>query len=257
MVRGMNDDKTRDYYLNPNYGGGATRRRVRLTSSPGAVEGRLADIAHELRCRVEHQDGVITHVTGETIRVPTSVCPGAVAALQELVGLPTSTDSATFYAGGRARRHCTHLFHLAVLCVAQSGRDEVTRVYDIIVPDETDSPIEVMVSRNDVPVHRWTVRAGRIVAPPELADRPLLSGFSLWAGDAFSGDALEAANVLAQGYFISQARRYDTEAAAGKQLAADSPMIGVCFAYAPERFATGRFVGGSSRDFTDAVVETE
>lgn len=252
----MTDDEAREYYRNPDYGRGVTRRRIRLTARQGVVEGRLADISHEMRCRVEHQDGLITRVAGETIRVPTSICPGAVAALHELVGVPITTDMATFYAGGRARRHCTHLFHLAVLCAAHSGRDEAGRIYDIVVPDETDSPVEIMVSCNDVPVHQWTVRGGRIVAPADLAGRPILSGFAAWAGEAFDGDALEAANVLAQGYFIAQARRYDTEAAAGKQLAADSPMIGVCFAYAPERFATGHFLGGTSRDFTNGVVET-
>lgn len=252
----MTDKKKQTYHLNKNYGGGAARRRVRLTSSLGGVEGRLTDIFHEMKCRVEFENGVITQVTGETIRAPTSICPGATAALQDLVGLPIASNMAAFYAGGRAKQHCTHLLHLAVLCAAHAGRDEDTRIYDILIPDDVGSSAEVMVSRNGVPVHIWEVRDHHIVTPAELAGRPILSGFTAWATATLSGDALEAAYVLSQAYFVGQARRYDTEAVAGQAMAADSPMIGVCFAYAPERFATGRLLAGATRDFTDGVVET-
>lgn len=177
----MTDKTKQTYHLNKNYGGGAARRRVRLTSGQGAVEGRLTDIFHEMKCRVEFENGVITQVTGETIRAPTSICPGATAALQDLVGLRIASNMAAFYAGGRAKQQCTHLLHLAVLCAAHAGRDENTRIYDILIPDDVSGVAEVVVSRNDVPVHTWEVRDHHIVAPAELAGRPILSGFTAWA----------------------------------------------------------------------------
>lgn len=252
----MADEKKQVYYLNRDYGGGAARRRVRLTAGPGTVKGQLTDIFHEMRCELAFKDGVITDVAGETLRAPTSICPGATAVLDELVGLPVGGDMATFYAGGRAKRHCTHLLHLAALCAAHAGRTEEGRVYDIVIPDDVNGSANVAVSCNEVLVHRWEVRDHHIVAPPELAGRPMLSGFAAWATATFSGDALEAANTLSQAYFVGQARRYDTEAAAGQSLSSNSPMIGACFAYAPDRFATGHLVAGATRDFTNGVVET-
>lgn len=252
----MADDKAQTYYRNPHYGDGAARRRVRLKSAPGTVRGRLTDIFHEMRCEVAFEHGKITRVTGQTIRVPTSICPGATAVLQELVGFPVGGDMGAFYAGGRAKRHCTHLLHLAALCAAQAGRAHEERIYDVLIPDDAGGSANVTVSCNGVLIHQWEVRDHHIVAPAALRGRPMLSGFSAWATAIFSGDALEAANVLAQAYFVGQARRYDTEAAAGRSLSANSPMIGACFAYAPERFATGHLLAGASRDFSDAVVET-
>lgn len=244
-------EQSRRTFPNPHYGSGVARRHIRLTSHSGYVESHLVDIFHELRCRVEHDGRVITRVTGETIRVPTSACPSAVAALEELVGMEIGIDMATFYADGRARRNCTHLFHLAVLCAAQAGRTKTNRTYDAIVPDETDSPVEISVLCDGAEVHRWTIRSGKITHPQSLAGQPLLAGFTSWASKAFTGPALEAANVLSQTYFIAQARRYDTDAVAGEVLGINSPMLGVCFAYSPSQVETARYLGGNYRDIPE------
>lgn len=244
----MSIEQASRIFPNPNYGNGVARRHIRLTSQPGYVESHLVDIFHELRCRVEHDGRIVTRVTGEAIRVPTTACPSAVAALEELVGMEIGTGISGFYADGRARRNCTHLFHLAVLCAAQAGRAEPNRTYEAIIPDETDSPVQISVVCDGSEVHRWTIRSGRITHPQSLAGQPLLAGFSSWAAKAFSGSDLEAANVLTQTYFIAQARRYDTDAVAGEVLGANSPMLGVCFAYSQSQVETARYLGGNYRD---------
>lgn len=248
----MANERTPRVFPSPNYGTGVARRHVQLTSQPGCVEGYLVDIFHELRCRVEHDGRIITRVTGEAIRVPTTACPSAAAALEELVGMEIGTGISGFYADGRARRNCTHLFHLAVLCAAQAGRAEPYRTYEAIIPDETDSPVQISVLCDGAEVHSWTIRSARITHPQSLAGQPLLAGFSSWASKAFSGSALEAANVLTQTYFIAQARRYDTDAVAGEVLGANSPMLGVCFAYSLPQVETARYIGGNYRDIPAA-----
>lgn len=241
-------EQSQRIFPNPNYGTGVARRHIQMSSQPGYVDGHLVDIFHELRCRVEHDGRMITCVTGETIRVPTSACPSAVTALNELVGMEIGTGISGFYADGRARRNCTHLFHLAVLCASQAGRTEPSRTYEAVVPDETDSPVSISVLCDGEEVHNWTIRSGRITHPQSLAEQPLLSGFSSWSSKAFSGSELEAANVLSQTYFIAQARRYDTDGVAGEVLGINSPMLGVCFAYSPPQVETARYLGGNYRD---------
>ena len=252
----MSDDSKSPHHLNPDYGLGAARRRIRLTATAGSVEGYLVDIHHEMRCRIEHDGRVITGTSGEMVRVPTTICPGAVAVLDELVGFDLTTDPRVYYKQGRARRHCTHLFHLGVLSAAQACRDEAERIYDVFMADETDRPAKVEVSCNGEIVHQWQVRGGLIVSPPALAEQPLLSGFSSWANATFSGDMLEAAQVASQAYFVAQARRYLTDSVSGQPLSADPDRIGACYSYAAERVDTGRFLGGNVRDFTDGIVES-
>ncbi len=245
-----------DFPLNPHYGHGIARRRIRLVGSPGMVQSVLADIFHEMRCTITHDGDRVTAIHGETIRIPTSACPAAAAMLEELKGMPIDITAADLFAGGRAQRNCTHLFDLAALTLAHARRGSVTRIYEATVPDETDDPVDIEVRRDEVPVHRWRVRDGAIIAPEELAGHPVGRGFTGWAAKRFEGDALEAATVLSRTYFLAYGRGFLPDASDGLPVATQSARIGVCYAYAPERAALATFRAGNGRDFTDGVVET-
>lgn len=238
---------------NPDYGRGATRRRIRLAAEPGVAQGRLIDTFHEMTVRLEHDAGRVTAIEGASLRIPQTNCPGAVAVLQELVGLPLATPAAEIYAGGRARRHCTHLLDLAVLVLAQAARGEAHRVYDAVVPDETDAPIDIEVCRDDEPVHRWRVRGGAILAPVELAGRAMGRGFAAWSSAQFSGDALEAAGVLSRTWFIARGRTLDIGRWVGQPTAINRAQRDSCYGYASVRADDGRFLGDTLRDFSAGI----
>lgn len=237
------------YPPNPDYGTGICRRRIRIVRTRGRVEASLADPFHEMTCIVDHDGKIVTGLEGEAIRFPTSSCPAAAHMLQELVGTAIDMPQSHFMADGRPRRHCTHLYDLAVLAVRHSGLEEGVTVYEASVPDEQAEPVYIEVARNGAVIHRWQIRDGLILTPAAYHGRVLGQGFARWAVTSFPPDDLEAATVLARTWLIAIGRRYLTEAFAGESITRNDDMIGRCFAYDPIRAATTTFNSGQIQDF--------
>jgi len=64
--------------MNPAYGSGNTRRRIRLSSGPGRVEGLLTGISHQMRCTLYHDGIQVTSIEGEKCyRRLLRICAGA------------------------------------------------------------------------------------------------------------------------------------------------------------------------------------
>lgn len=240
---------------NPDYGNGATRRRVRLVNGAGVTTGHLVDIFHAMDCRIEHDGERVNAAYGDMRRIPNTACGGAPAMLAELVGMPIASPVFGFYAGGRARRNCTHLLDLAVLTISHAARGGGERVYEAVVPDELDEPVTLEARMDGRVVHAWKALEGTIRGPAEFADRPLCNGFVAWAGRRFAGDELEAAMVLAHTYLISRGREYDTEAFTGQPITRNPLLNGVCYAYAAERRETALFISGNTRDFSTGIPD--
>ncbi len=240
---------------NLDYGRGATRRRIRLVNAERVASGHLVDIFHAMDVRIEHDGERVTAAHGDMRRVPNTACAGAPAMLQELVGMPIAAPVYGFYAGGRARRNCTHLLDLAVLTIAHASRDERERVYEAVVPDELDEPVLIEALMNGRRVHAWKALESTIREPAEFAGRPLCNGFAAWASRRFAGDELEAAMVLAHTYLISRGREYETEAFTGLPISRNLLLNGVCYAYAAERRETALFISGNTRDFSSGIPD--
>jgi len=233
---------------NPTYGDGCCRRLIRIDVADGSVWAHLSDNFHELRCGVRHDGQDVLAVEGKPIRLPTTACPEAIALLQELVSTPVTASGKDFYGDGRARHHCTHLYDLAVLAIRHARSERGTTCYDAQVPDETNAPVALSITRNGVAIHRWTVRQGIILHPPELAGRTLEKGFAGWAVETFTDDELEAATILARTWLIAIGRGLLVDEVAGERIDANTDMIGRCFAYQPERASEARFVAGQLRE---------
>ena len=243
------------YPPNPLYGTGSCRRRILLRQAGRQVFVSLDDDFHEMTCDLSHDDRVVTDVTAETLRIPTSACPGAAAVLRELIGVPLDIDMAVLYGDGRPRRHCTHLFDLAALAIAHAGRPATERRYEAIVPDRVNGPVTIEVWRDGELVHAWQVRDHHIVSPTELAERPLLAGFMAWAVRQFRDDNLEAAAVLSKAYLISNGRRYQTEALAGQSIRVNGQMTGLCHSYSHEQIDKAIILSGNVRDYSRGIPE--
>jgi hypothetical protein len=175
--------------------------------------------------------------------------------LRELIGMPIATPVFGFYAGGRARRNCTHLLDLAVLTIAHANRQERERVYEAVVPDELDMPVTIEVLINGRSVHAWKALESTVREPGEFAGRPLCAGFAAWAGKRFAGDDLEAAMVLAHAYLISRGREYDTEVWTGLPISRNAVLNDVCYSYAAGRREHAIFLAGNTRDFSDGIPD--
>lgn len=229
---------------NPDFGSSFARRIIHLeTQDRTTVVGHLVDNYHEMRCRLRHDGRSVTGIDGEMLRFPTTCCPGSPVALGELIGVDLATSMFDLYEPRRVRRNCTHLFDLVAFAMAHARRAARPRIYVATVPDETITPVDIEVLCDGVTVHRWTARDGHIVAPSELAGRPLLRGFGKWSAAAFAGEALEAATLLSRTCTLAKIRPFRPESGAGRPLVQASRLAGACFAYAHDRIGSGTFIG--------------
>lgn len=240
---------TSDYRpLNPDYGKGVYRRRIRLQGKPGLVIAELEDCNHGFRAHLHHDGTVVTGIEPEALRTPLNTCDGALLPLRDLVGVPLAHSSRKIAQDVDPRRQCTHLYDLSVLAIQHALRGELDRQYDVAVPDDKDDSTEATVSLNGVVLLNWTIQGWVIQNPGPLQGKSLGKGFSKWASEIYQGDEQEAAFVLQKGYFVSGARRYDIAKLAGVKVTDGTGMA--CYSYSPERIEEAVRSANSTRDFT-------
>jgi hypothetical protein len=249
----MNDPDLPQRKHNPAFGTGIFRRRLRLSAGPGVAVAALEDTNHAMRVELQHDGAQITSIRSQVSRSPLTTCPGAEAPLQAFVGRPLEPYPGRPSAVASPRANCTHLHHLGLLARAHALRGG-TRQYDIEIPDEGSAPVWSSLRQDGVEIIRWQTWNWQIVAPEALGGLPLKEGFARWAAQRFEGEALEAAFVLQNGYFVSYARRWDTEAWAGKPAVSHESMLGRCYGYQPEVVVHGSYRAGSTLDTTDPAT---
>jgi len=238
------------FLTDPGYGTGIFRRRIRLTHGADNVLAELEDDMHAMKCRVAHDGHVVTGVEADFHRYPLTTCPGAVAPLRALVGLPIDISTAELFGGGRARSNCTHMLDLAWLAVRHIGRDQAERCYAIDIPDQQDGTMQAILLRDNQPCLEWRLEKGVITPPGPFEGRNPLRGFTNWAMASIEGDLLEAALVLQKGIFVSETRQILMPAGPLSE-AEHKGLAGVCFGYGAERITTAQRRGPGRHDFTD------
>jgi len=252
QFRAVTDDDL--YPLNPAYGMGVFRRRIRLWREDHLLHGALEDCNHGFVVAIAHDGTKVTAIDGQHKRVPFSTCGGAIVPLQTLVGCELSSTALVLRTHAGPRANCTHWLDLAVLAIVHSQRADAVCEYDIEVTDENamGDAQELRVWRNGVLVHDWRYQMGVIVSPEILNGATLFQGFSSRAAAVFTDeDELEAALILQKGNFVAQARRFDLESQVGDRASAHKEMAGVCFSYSPERSSDAIRLAGTLRDFTN------
>ena len=75
--------------INPVYGTGMFRRRIRLTSGDGWVFGELEDSSHAFKVRLAFEGDRMIDVASETIRYPMTTCSQAGHPLRAIIGMPS------------------------------------------------------------------------------------------------------------------------------------------------------------------------
>jgi len=234
---------TLNFPLNPDFGRGSCVRRISLRSEQRLVHGHLADNFHEMRCTIAHEAGMITGISTETVRIPTTACPTAAEQIQALVGLAIDTPAREFYRDGRARRHCTHMLDLVVMAIGHAATFPSQVRYEASVPDEVDAPVVITIRRDGQLVHSWLIRHGTIIEPADLRGRTLDKGFAAWASVTFDVDALEAATMLARTWLVAIGRRYLPAAVAGHPALENPQMLDRCYAYSMPQIAGSVLTG--------------
>ncbi len=222
------------------------RRRIRIvTPEPGVVFGALEDSPHHVRVTVRFGGGRVHSVTGEAVRLPWTTCPGAVDGLASLAGTELTTSLRRLRGLFDPPSHCTHLFDLAQLTLAQAASRRSERSYDAVCT-RTGTRIEASLDRDNEPVLAWSVENGAITEPAVFAGVGLTKGFLEWCTLHLDDDAAEAAFVLRRATTIS--------GVAGIQLddypraLASGLTPGVCYTAQPDRIDVAwRTVGSRAR----------
>ncbi|MCB1616973.1 MAG: DUF2889 domain-containing protein [Pseudomonadales bacterium] len=242
-----------DYPLNPAYGTGVYRRRIRLKQGEGYVHGALEDTNHGFEVRVFHEAGVVTAIEPQAHRVPYTSCPGALERIKAFVGVDIHSSLKELNRYQPPSSNCTHLLDLTVMTIRQAATDEAVRQWDIAITDQTDEADSIAtVTCNGEEVFRWQARDLQLTAPDDLAGKPFYLGFGKWASKHFPEEKLEAAFILQKGYFVSIARRFDMNKLAGEPaLAQKDGMYGACYTYTSPAIEHGVRTENTMLDFTD------
>ncbi len=246
------------FKMNPDYGNGVFRRRIRLTrkgdAHSGQVHGALEDCNHGFQSTVIYNNDQIMDIRPQFMRIPFTTCDGAYRPLQNLIGAHVGSTPAELLAIAHPLSNCTHLHDLTLLAIAHSQRKEEIVQYDVEVTDAVNGISDLRVWRSvnngkKMLMHYWQSLNYAITSPPELKDKPLFMGFSRWANEAFKDIENEAAFVLQKGNLVSIGRMLDVNAMTGSRAKDENDRV-ACFTYSPENSSNAIRIGGTVRDFT-------
>jgi hypothetical protein len=243
------------YPINPLYGHGTYRRRIRLSSDGERVTAILNDDYHAMGCCLIHDGTAVLSVESELLRGPKTTCAGASAALGELVGTKLNVSRREFYRYGRPGRNCTHLLDLALLCLGHAQRGQGDRIIDVAIHDELAGVTHMVAQVDGRLIHDWLVVDERIQEPIKFAGQRLFSGFAAWAESVFAADDLDAARMLQKGVFVARGRRYILDGTPGNPTEAASDRRGDCYSFSEPRLSIAQDNLDYSRDFTQRIKE--
>ena len=229
---------------------GIYRRCIRITTSVQEARADLEDDLHRYAVILRHDGTCVTAMDGLPMRVPWSLCPQSVKALDCLIGMPLSPHPLAVFRYADGSRQCTHMFDLAGLAAAHAARGIPRRQYDIEAPYLMEKgPRSLSLRRDGREILNWTIDGTTLQTPEAFAGRDI-KRLSAWAESAFPAlDDYEAIIVLRRSVLISKARLHDWDTL---PTAADTNHgTGACYVFQPgvQEHATRMF--GTAREFTD------
>ena len=239
-----------EHYVHP----GTYRRRLRIETGPGIARAELEDDPHRYGVTLHHDGHGVTAVEGRALRTPWSLCGGAVAVLDRLLGMPLSPDPQQVYRHTNGREQCTHLLDLAGLAAAHAARGIARREYDAEVPCVDPHAPRIAVLRVDGrDALRWTLERNTIVAPRLFAGQDL-GRMMPWAKARFvDRDTFEAVLVLRRAVFVSGHRFFDMDRL---PRASDTGHVSdACYVFRDGVAQSAERAKGSTLDFSDRAAE--
>lgn len=229
---------------------GRLRRLIDVAAiAPNQVTAWVEDDFHHFGLTLTHQAGVVADIACTAARSPWSTCPGAVAALRQLIGkklVSRASDVGTLI---DMRQHCTHLFDLAGLALSHAANGRGHARYEAIVPDPhpggDGTRDGITLSLNGAMALQWSLRRGVIVSPAQHAGQALDRGFRAWTETLPAQDA-DHAFILRRAVMVAGGRGFDLDRFTR---AAETGMPSVCHTYQPGMAVRGLRNRGTTRDF--------
>lgn len=207
------------------------RRVISLCNrDDGLCVGWLEDNFHHLGVTVRHHAGRVTGLSSRIVRYPWTTCAETGGPLRELVGTPLRrrpSDLATYHA---MRQHCTHLFELAALIMAQAASGRAERRYDArIWSRQADGALGGTLTLNGNECTRWTVASGVVLEPATLAGQSLVYRFRERLAD-MDDEAAEFSWILRRAFWLAEGDLGFVR----KERAQDVGLGPVCYTFLPE-----------------------
>ncbi|WP_313054297.1 DUF2889 domain-containing protein [Pseudomonas lopnurensis] len=209
----------------------------------GTVRAALEDDFHHFRAWVEHRDGKVSAVGGESVRYPYSACLAAPKQLEALKGMSLTGVAHSVTRQTDQAHQCTHLLDLAGLAIAMAARGTIYRRYDIEVPRRVDEQTHASLQRDDGWRLAWSID-GPVIRGGKYEGVSLRVGMARWALSELDDLEAEAALVLRRCVLISLGREYDLDR---QDHAAPT---GLCYSQQPERAEQALRIKGSTWDFS-------
>ena len=227
---------------------GAFRRAILIESRAREVSAELEDDFHRFGVTLHHDGDRVVGVEGRAHRYPWVTCLEAPTALRALEGVALAANPATLFRHADPRAHCTHLFELAALALAQATRGPGVRRFEAEVTDPQEGVRLAQVLEDGELVLEWRLSEDLITAPPAYAGRA--------AGSFGSAVLAEVEPVLATRLLIM---RRVVQTARGRQMdvdayatAAEMRRPAACYSLQPSNAGRARRIPGSHRDWLDA-----
>jgi hypothetical protein len=229
---------------------GTYRRRIVLHADATRTFAALEDDFHHMYVDIAHDGRNVLEITGKTLRIPRSTCPGAVQKLLDLKRRPLSES----YGGIDARQQCTHLFDIARLAMTNALR-QGRRQYDLSIPDPVDRKSRPELRRDGRTVLEWEVDGRFITGPAPYAGSELF-GKADWKH--FDPETLEAAMILRRAVWISYGRRGTAAERQAREQGVPvealhimpTSLMGACYSHQPEIYSAGSRIDDFTYDFT-------
>jgi len=234
------------------------RRAIDLRSTGRSVVAWLEDDFHHFGIELRHDGEKVIAVDGQAARFPRDTCPGAVGILQEVVGMPLDKRATALGRYTNMRMHCTHLYDLLGLAIAQAACGREHRRYEAMVPDRetlesanaysrVGGRTEPRLYRDGQLVMNWEVQGNLITGPAPYAGISMGRGFREWT-ETLEIDQAEAAHVLRRAVLIALGRLVDLQALPPEAV---KEIAGVCHSYQPEVVRGSSRMLASTRDYSD------
>lgn len=233
--------------------GGRSWRKIDLRNADDhTAVGWLEDDFHHFGVTVVHDGSVIQDVRVASPRFPWETCPAAGNGLRDLIGKPLVARATDIGQMLDMRLHCTHMFDLAGLVIAQAHRGTRHRRYEACVTDRpvilgktvgetVFGPGRATLLRDGVEVLAWDIDGETITGPADIAGHGLERGFRAWT-EAMSEDKAECATVLRRAIRIALGRTFNYDLI---ERADDMGLPALCHTFQPEFRKLARHMHGS------------
>ncbi len=239
------------YPPNPAYGTGVYRRRITFSRRADGIDVGLLDDYHDMRVALIVEGGIISNVVARMDRFPKTSCPGAVAALRELIGRPIGELALS---GEERSGQCTHLVELARLGLTRLVRNLPGEIVEISLTDrDASSRQHLTIDLDGKPALASVLEGEAIVEPAAHRGRSLFGGFIRWAHEVMAPGETDLWRMAQMAVFVARGRAYVVDGHKPRRVADEPSRYGACYSFSGAAFETAYDNTGYVRDMSNGL----